>query len=398
MKTSPSAEYFISFYGVDKETNTRKFLQKMELVDAAVKNRHHKLEAVLNKKKKSAPVLLSLTRLPRISKSHERMSFSPKGHGFFEESTRKLKGEKEVSNNHLKTEPSKIIEKGSLIFKFPSSHRKTHEESSILFEKPIEKSLSTKSMHLDGFSHFSQSGMSYYNSAIMNVDQLYTSRTEGPVEKGGSGGVDPSKGHLSEKKGQVQRLSENKMNIFPNCKRAICEVASAFKVFPLHVSITSKSEEVSVYVSRWEKRPKQEKHELKFFSKEFRIFFENTESNIDLGFVYMAITTENSGSLGVTVRFAGSLEKSQKSKKSFPSQRLGMGIPETKKKEEIEKIKEYLDFYQKHYLPRKNKEASLAKMSRNHKKLKKISENIKKQPIFPEIREKIIEKWVGKQL
>lgn len=183
----------------------------------------------------------------------------------------------------------------------------------------------------------------------------------------------------------LQEASTKKLNeteekgfFFSDRRAMIFKITATNKVFPLHVVIESRLDDIETFISRWDSKPSPQKHEARFISKDFRVTFNEEETEHKCSNVFMTIILRKIAHVRVKIMWAGEIKEGKREEKNGEKE---MSLKEfkkskTTKKNTIEEIKDYINFYQKVFIG-KEKKSFLSKKSKG-----KILQNILNQAKF----------------
>lgn len=303
------------------------------------------------------------------------------------------------------------------IFQGPNANRRGSEslESKLLEEQEMEINteinalemiLSPKKQYSSSFSiknfgrksltKFSKSSLRNYNSAIYSLDKNLTNAQKtieaSDIEMGSVKILENQKKE-DEKlnlRGQVPLMKINdgeEQTIFDKTS-TIWYICSKNRIFPMSVVIKSNSNDFEVYISRWDQKPRPSSHELRFFSKEFRVVFDDNEhvENHE-NHIYMTVWSKKVTKTSIRVSFAGIKSGKEDEPREETHQRF---MPPEKRDIDFQRnlthqVLSYLNYYQKNYIAKMD-QSKLKKRELQNSLNDKVAENIEQQRNYPLIR------------
>lgn len=181
---------------------------------------------------------------------------------------------------------------------------------------------------------------------------------------------------------QLKEIEERDF-FFSDRRAMIFRIPAQNKLFPLHVAMESRLEEIESYFSRWDSKPSPAKHETHFITKEFRVTFDEKSGSQSSKChnVYMTVLLKKLANVRIKIWWAGETksEKNEGDADEKIANYREFKKNKKKKKSFSAEFKEYILFYQKAYLRRDDDEN---KKHFSRKVKQKIMFNIANQAQF----------------
>lgn len=232
--------------------------------------------------------------------------FFDKKEGIFRQAQPKRNKTPKETGSIFKTRASLVTEES-----IPKETRNFAEVSkfslknSFVSPESLSRKKSQDQMVASQLSRFSLKSFEDYNLAIRNLDGKFSSKEKLAVTQ--------SNAHFEEIDYSLPQLNISDASPLLSLDKStlFLVVKTTLKKFPMTVLIDSRETELTTFASRWVPRPVSMNAELKFFSKEFKVSF---EEDSQLNSLYMTILAKKPSQMKVKVSFAGSLKPKTKKK------------------------------------------------------------------------------------